>query len=303
MSKIGIRSTGNKIDAFRGQLLPPVPGSTLVDAETGRSLGFILVFFLLSFSFASTSALAQGGPPYYTNDPGTPGHLNWEINLGYMPFFYSDQSVSHTPDLDINFGVGDRIQLTYENAWLRVQNPSSRTQYGLGQSNPGLKWRFRDHGESGLNISVFPQLFLNNPNDAVRRGITAASESFLLPFEFSKKIGPVDVDYEIGYQFVHNGPDGWLTGLVIGHDFTSKLELDTEFYYQGTFHPANSQPTLDFGGRYKIHRPAILLFMAGRSLEPTRSNQSYFVGYFGIQFLLPAKSYPADLPESTGGGK
>jgi hypothetical protein len=252
---------------------------------------------VLLFSFAANCAFAQGGPPYYTNDPGTPGNLNWEINLGYMPFLYSDQSVSHTPDVDINFGVGDRIQLTYENAWLRVQNPSSRTKYGLGQSNPGVKWRFYDAGESGLSISVFPQLFLNNPNDAVRRGITPASEAFLLPVEFARKLGPVDVNYEIGYQFVHKGPDGWLTGLVVGHDFTPKLEGDMEFYNQGTFHPSENQPTIGLGARYKIHRPAVLLFMAGRSLEPVRKNQSYFVGYFGIQFLLPPRSYKADLPE------
>jgi hypothetical protein len=249
---------------------------------------------ILSFLLAAISAYGQGGPPYYTNDPGTPGHLNWEINLGYMPFLYSDQSVSHTPDVDINFGVGDRIQLTYENAWLRVQNPSSATRYGLGQSNPGVKWRFYDAGEDGLSVSVFPQLFLNNPNDAVRRGITPASEAFLLPFEFTKKFGPVDVDYEIGYQFVHKGPDGWLTGLVVGHDFTPKLEGDVEFYSQGTFHPSESQPTLDFGARYKIRPSVILLVMAGRSLEATRSNQSYFLGYFGVQFLLSSKPHKSE---------
>ena len=259
-----------------------------------RSRILVLVLVLL----AGTLAFAQGGPPYYTNDPGTPGNLNWEINVGYMPFLYSNQSVSHTPDLDINFGVGDRIQLTYENAWLRVQNPSSSTKYGLGQSNPGVKWRFYDGGEEGLSISAFPQFFLNNPNDAVRRGVTPASEAFLLPFEFTKKLGPVDVDYEIGYQSVRKGPNGWLTGLVIGHDFTPKLEGDVEFYNQGTFHPSGNQPTIDFGGRYKIHRPVILLFMAGRSLEATRGNQSYFVGYFGVQLLLPPKSYNADLPEN-----
>lgn len=251
-------------------------------------------FFLLLWSAAPV--LAQGGPPYYTNDPGTPGPFQWEINFGYMPFFYSDQSVSHTPDVDINFGIGDRIQLTYENAWLRVQNPATapqfgRTQFGLGQSNPGVKWRFYDAGEDGLSVSVFPQFFLNNLNDAVRRGITSASQSFLLPFEFSKKLGPVDVDYEIGYQAVHKGPDGWITGLVVGHDFTPKLEGDIEFYDQGTFHPAGHQPTIDFGARYKIHSPIIFLLMAGRSLEPARSNQAYFVGYFGIQILLPPKSY------------
>jgi hypothetical protein len=259
----------------------------------------VLGVFLFLFTVAP--AFAQGGPPYYTNDPGTPGNLNWEINLGYMPFLYSDQSVSHTPDVDINFGIGDRIQLTYENAWLRVQSPSSPAKYGMGQSNPGAKWRFYDKGESGLNISVFPQLFLNNPNDAVRRGITPASESFLLPIELSRKIGPVDVNYEMGYQFVHKGPDGGFLGLVVGRDVTRKLELDTEFYYQHTFHPSANQPTLDFGARYKIHRPVILLFMAGRSLEGSRSDESYFLGYFGMQFLLPPKSYKADLPESTEG--
>jgi hypothetical protein len=265
-----------------------------------RALG-VLALCVFFFSLPSH---AQGGPPYYTNDPGTPGHLNWEINLGYMPFLYSNQSVSHTPDLDINFGVGERIQLTYENAWLRVHSPSSQTQpgqtepgkteFGLGQSNPGVKWRFYDAGDSGLSVSVFPQLFLNNPNDAVRRGITPASESFLLPFEFSKKFGPIDVDYELGYQFVRKGPDGWLTGLVIGHEFTKKFEMDVELYGQGTFNPSENQPTIDFGARYKLHSPVILLVMAGRSLEPARSNQSYFLGYFGLQFLLPPKSYNRD---------
>ena len=68
--------------------------------------------FGLGWVLAGSLAFAQGGPPYYTNDPGTPGNLNWEINLGYMPFYYSGQSLSHIPDVDINFGVGERIQLT-----------------------------------------------------------------------------------------------------------------------------------------------------------------------------------------------
>jgi hypothetical protein len=254
----------------------------------------LAVFLFLAGAVAASSAFAQGGPPYYTNDPGTPGPFNWEINLGYMPFFYSNQSVSHTPDVDINFGVGERIQLTYENAWLRVQDPSTTTKFGLGQSNLGVKWRFYDAGESGLAVSIFPQLFLNNPNDAVRRGITPASQSCLLPFEFSRKFGPIGVNYELGYQFTHKGPDTWLMGLVLGHDFTSKFEMDAEFYSQGAFHPSAYQPTIGLGARYKIHKPVILLLMTGRSLEPARSDQSYFVGYFGLQFLLPPKSYNRD---------
>ena len=248
-----------------------------------------LVF--LGFFFAAASAFAQGGPPYHTNDPGTPGNLNWEINLGYMPFYFSGSSVSHTPDVDINFGIGDRIQLTYENAWMRVQNAGGASKFGLGQSNPGVKWRFYDGGEGGLSVSMFPQFFLNDPNDASRRGITAPNNSFELPVEFSKKFGPVDVNYELGYQFVRKGADGWISGLVVGHEFTEKLEMDLELYGSGTFHPSESRPTIDIGARYKLHRPVILLVMAGRSLEGARSNQAYFVGYFGVQLLLPPRSY------------
>jgi hypothetical protein len=239
----------------------------------------------------SSVLFAQGGPPYYTNDPGTPGNMNWEINFGYMPFFYRGQSVSHTPDVDINFGVGDRIQLTYESAWLRVHNPGEKVKYGLEQDQLGVKWRFHDGGEDGAELSVFPQLSVNNPNNAVRRGIAPPGASLILPLEFTRKFGPVHVDLEGGYQFVHLGPDGWLTGLVVGHDFTKKLELDSEIYAIGTWRPGYAQPTFDIGGRYKLHRPIILLFMAGRGIEPTHSNQPSFVGYFGVQLLLPPKSY------------
>jgi hypothetical protein len=259
---------------------------TLGPLAMWRSL--ILIFVL---PLAARSAFAQGGPPFYTNDPGTPGNHHWEINLGYMPFLYSGQSQSHLPDVDINFGIGDRIQLTYESAWLRVQNPASAAKFGLNQSNPGVKWRFYDAGESGLSISIFPQAYLNNPNNAVRRGITPASDTFLMPVEFSRKFGPIDVDYEVGYELVRKGPNGWISGLVLGHDLTKKLEVDMELYSQGSFHASNIQPTIDFGARYKIHRPLILLVMAGRSLEPTSPNQSYFIGYFGIQLLLPPGSY------------
>jgi len=258
----------------------------------GARLILFLVVFLGTFAMLGASPmLAQGGPPYYTTDPGTPGNLNWEINLGYMPFLFNGTSVTHTPDLDINFGLGDRIQLTYENAWLRVWNQGVPAKYGLGQDNVGVKWRFYDSGEEGMQFSIFPQAFLNNPNHAAQRGITPPGSSFLFPAEFTKKVGLVDVNAEAGYNIVHLGPDGWFTGLIVGHDFTKKLEMDAELYTSGTFHPAFAQPVLDVGARYKMHRPLILLLMAGRGLRPARSDQPYFVGYFGVQVLLPPKSF------------
>lgn len=253
------------------------------------------VFLLtLLLACASPALFAQGGPPYYTNDPGTPGNKQWEINLGYMPFLYDTQSITHTPDVDINFGLGNRIQLTFENAWLRVDNPLGNPQYGLGQDQLGFKWRFYDNEKSGFAMSVFPQVSLNNPDSSVRRGITPRGASLILPVEFSKKIGPIDLNWEVGYNAVHLGSDGYLAGLVVGHEFTNNFEMDAEFYSVGQFHPAVNSDTFGIGARYKIHPPFILLLMAGRSVEAARNGQPYFVGYFGMQFLLPPKPFAKD---------
>jgi len=257
-----------------------------------RKTRYAAALALAIFFRLAPPARAQGGPPYYTNDPGTPGNRNWEINLGYIPFLYSGSSIAHMPDVDINYGVGDRIQLTYENAWLRVKEPGdAAAKYGLGQDQLGVKWRFYDNQQTGLGISLFPQLSINNPNQSVERGITPPGASLILPLEFTKKLGPVDVNWEVGYSAVHLGPDGWLAGLVVGHDISKKLELDAEFYGLATYNHSNNQETIDVGARYKLRPPFILLLMAGRSVAPAYRGQPFFVGYFGMQFLLPPKPF------------
>ena len=60
------------------------------------------------------NARAQGGPPFITDDPGTPGNHHWEINFGWIANHNPGQSYYEIPDVDINYGWGDRIQLKYE---------------------------------------------------------------------------------------------------------------------------------------------------------------------------------------------
>jgi hypothetical protein len=121
----------------------------------------ILLLFgaIICQCFYPSASRAQGGPPYYTNDFETPGNHNWEINLGYMPFLYNGHSTSHVPDVDINYGLGDRIQLTFENAWLRERTGTDGAKYGLGQDELGFKWRFYENKSAGFEMSSFPTAF------------------------------------------------------------------------------------------------------------------------------------------------
>jgi hypothetical protein len=274
--------------------VPRLLSPSAIPAQVPISLLRFTILAAFVLLCACPAIFAQGGPPYYTNDPGTPGNKQWEINLGYMPFLFNSQSITHVPDVDINFGLGDRIQLTFENAYLRVDNPLGHPQYGIGQDQLGFKWRFYDNPNSGFAISIFPQLSLNNPDNSVKRGITPRGASLILPIEFTKKLGPIDLNWEVGYNAVHLGSDGYLAGIVVGHEFTKNLEMDAEFYSVGQFRPAINSDTLGIGARYKIHPPFILLLMAGRSVEAARNGQPYFVGYFGMQFLLPPKPFAKD---------
>lgn len=229
---------------------------------------------------------AQGGPPYYTNDPATPGDLQWEINLAYMPLVERGQSTTRMPDLDINLGVGDRIQLTFEVPWLRVAADPTPAKSGLGQDVIGVKWRFYD--DRTLAASVFPQASINNPTRSVERGIVPPGASLLLPLEMSRSVGPITVNAEVGYSVVRLGPDGWLCGIVAGHErrirpYLGTIEFDAEYFLTGDVGGSVTQETLGGGLRYQVRPSFVLLVMAGRSVPHSGGS---FAGYGGVQLRL-----------------
>lgn len=231
-------------------------------------------------------AQAQGGPPLLTDDPGTPGNRNWEINSAYTVESRSGDSESEAPILDINYGWGDRIQLKFELPWV-VQKEDGELRSGLGNSLLGVKWRFLDDDTHGLEISTYPQLELNNPVHSVERELVDRGPGFLLPIEIAKKAGPLDLDGEGGYWFERPCTRRWIAGLVAARNVNSRLELLTEVYSIGSDDGRDN--TWDFGGRLSLFRPVTLLFMAGRSFDPDAGRQPQFIGYFGLQFVLSSK--------------
>ena len=42
----------------------------------------MVILAVLAALLHALPARAQGGPPFLTTDPGTPGNGNWEINVG-----------------------------------------------------------------------------------------------------------------------------------------------------------------------------------------------------------------------------
>jgi hypothetical protein len=73
-----------------------------------------LCLILAALTRFSPLALAQGGPPFRSDDPDTPENRNWEINTVLVGDRNPSEGFYETPNIDINYGLGNRVQLKYE---------------------------------------------------------------------------------------------------------------------------------------------------------------------------------------------
>jgi hypothetical protein len=247
-----------------------------------RSLRCLFWVFLCT----PVAVLAQAGPPFLTNDPGTPGNANWEINIASAQSISRATASYQLPQIDLNYGLGDRVQLTYEIPYVLQSGEGQSRQSGWSNAFPGIKWRFLDQGEGGWQASVFPQFETSGTPASQRNGIASAGSRFLLPMQVTKRIGPLDFDFEAGYYFPKHGVSERIFGLVAGRSVTERLDLGVEIYNDRATGAPPNETTLDLGGRFKLSPSFIALFMAGRSVSGTGNGQPEFMGYFGLQILL-----------------
>ena len=268
-------------------------------------------------------ACAQGGPPFKTDDPETPGNKHWEINFGWMGERSAGEGEYSLPDVDLNYGLGDRIQLKYElpivlhevrqlPSYSGLGEPATqaRLDLGSGESLLGVKWRFYQHfsrpsGQATFDkeelgpkfsVSTYPQLSLNNPTSSVEREVVTTGPQFLLPVETNARIGPFRVAGEVGYWFTNRKvPQSWIRGMIIGHEFTSRTDAYVEIYDQQDATRVDGaakgrQATSGLGGRHALDRKhsILLLLMGGRSFQKIAPGnlQPSWIAYVGVQVLL-----------------
>jgi hypothetical protein len=266
-------------------------------------------FALLLLTFIGASlAHAQGGPPFITDDPGTPGNRQWEINLGFIGNHNPAHASYQLPSIDINYGWGDRIQLMFSPYLAAATDENKTTRSGLGETVFGVKWRYFEHYRTGkpksdenksFTLGTYPQVILNNPTSTVRRGIVEPGPQYYLPAEFTAKWGPIDLNGEVGRWIGnHNVPDRWGRGLIVGHEFNERLELYGELYDLQDMNRIGTEPkqrqlTVDLGGRKTLDHAGHLrlLFLGGRAIQAvTRQNsEPNWFAYVGVQILFGPK--------------
>lgn len=230
-------------------------------------------------------ACAEGGPPMITDDPDTPGNGKWEINIGLIEERDPQSKTFELPQFDINYGLGDHIELTSEAGPLIVDDnyaPYRGQHLGFSNSLLGAKWRFLDEEKSGIAISTYPQLQFNTPPGSIERGVVESGTNFYLPFEFGKTFGKFSVAAEFGYNFLQHQPDQWQYGIVGSYSITEKLQFlaETRVNSETNFH--FNDVILNAGAIYEFNEHYALLVSAGRSLRDTNQSSTLLV-YLGVR--------------------
>ena len=252
-------------------------------AQVMRSL--VLLLFLVAVCVAALprQVVAQGGPPLLTDDPETPGNGHWEINIAWTLSQKQNKRLFAIPLIDINYGLGQQIQLKAEIPWLVLQERRGGTQSGIGSANFGVKWRFLDKNRHGFAMSTYPQLEIRTSASSVRRGLIEQGGELLLPVEISRELGPVTINGEVGYQVVQREKDEVLYGLVVGGEINKRFELVGEIHGTAKRNFGN-ELIFNVGGRFRMSKHYTLLFSTGRSLRRAVTGQPTLLAYVGSQF-------------------
>jgi hypothetical protein len=230
------------------------------------------------------AAFGQGGPPMITDDPGTPGNRKWENNLAIIFEHRPNETSIEVPEIDLNYGVGDHIQLTLQNAPVLFKRSGHGLIGGLSSTEAAVKWRFLDEATSGVDMSMFPRVIFNVSQSAVRRGLADDGTRFQFPFEAGKTFGRLHLNAEFGPRAITVGRSEWFDGIVGGFDLTKSTMLMAEVHDESRMNFSRDVLILNFGLRHEFTENYILIVSMGHELlspdQPTA-----LIGYFGMQFV------------------
>jgi hypothetical protein len=225
-----------------------------------RSAAVVTLFAFVAL--APKIAHGQGGPPLITDDPDTPGPGYWEINLAAQLERSRIEQRLEAPLLDMNYGVGDRIQLKFEMPWVWLGNREDDTlTSGAGNATAGVKWRFLGREGTRVAWSVYPQIEFNTAHSSVAHGIEDDGTVVDLPTELTFEIGKVEINGELGREFSSHGHGRSVAGLSAEIAPKPRLELVGEVHDDAT---RTQDVIANIGVRPRLSRQTTLLAAIGR---------------------------------------
>ncbi len=232
-------------------------------------------------AFAPQVVLA--GPPFLTDDPEPVEYQHWEIYVATQYIHDRDQDSATLPHIEINYGVIPDVQIHLIAPLVYVKPEGSGSQYGYGDTELGVKFRFIQETDYVPQVGVFPLVELPTGNS--NEGLGNGKAQYFLPVWLQKSWGPWTT-YGGGGYWINPGEgnkDWWQLGWLIQRDLNKALTLGAEVYYKTASTEDGKDTTgYNFGAIINITENHHILLSAGQDIN----GPNYFSAYIAYQLTF-----------------
>jgi hypothetical protein len=236
-----------------------------------RSHGLTCVLLTAVFALAASAASAQ--QPFATDDAGVTDagvvHLEVFNEFDRLQPALEPHRQQNTFNLRATYGIGRQIELNLDAPLLAVLNrPTVENAVGLGDTNIGLKYHWRDERSGYRYPAVAVAFYLETPTGNAASGLGSGLTDIWAYAVAQKTIRPkVVVRANLGYLFAGNtstGVEGITTsrghvvtvGTSVTRQVNEKIRLGGELTAAGTtnFNLDRGQLQMLLGGNVAVRQ-------------------------------------------------
>ena len=222
---------------------------------------------------------AYAGPPFLTDDPEP-------VELHHSEFYIfstydktNDGKEMAIPAFEYNYGPLPNTQLHIVVPFVKSSPDDASSEYGLGDIEVGVKYRFIQETETIPQVGIFPMAELATGDN--KKGLGNGETWWRLPVWIQKSWG--DWKTYGGAGYVINNAAGQknypFAGWLLQNDINEKLTLGGEIFGRSKdTEDGRSTTLLNFGGLYKFTPDFNLLFSGGHSVN----GETHTIAYLGL---------------------
>jgi hypothetical protein len=228
--------------------------------------------------------MLAGSPPMVSDDTGTPGAGNIELNLVVNAERDRDGESFDAPLIDLNFGIGERVQLKFEVPYQiehedAVDGERSRTVRGIGASELGLKYRFYD--ADGTALALYPQYAFRTPG-----GLHDQPATWILPLLFNHEWERAALTANVGYEKARGERGNTFASVAVGTRVSPRDALLLELAARELGDHDARAVALDVGWRHQLDEKHAWLFAIGRDIAGAGNDHDHYLATVAFQILI-----------------
>jgi Putative MetA-pathway of phenol degradation len=257
------------------------PGTSIRLSEWGRALKATIVVLFLQLALGQIAAWA--GPPFFTDDPEPVEYRHGEIYAASQYIQARDGKSATLPHFEFNYGVAPNTMLHLITPFLYVKPEGEPSQYGYGDTELGIKFRFIHETDSIPMVGTFP--LIEWPTGDSDRGLGNGQAQIFLPLWLQKSWGPWTTYGGAGY-WINQGEGNknwWYFGWLLQREISEQFVLGGEIFHRTISEEGGEASTgFNLGAVINITDNHHILLSAGRDFD----GPNLFTGYVAYQYTF-----------------